>query len=63
MDELELMDWRVQVARHYLSALDLAGFRAARDALFAGHPQSPIPLADRPGFAGPRYSHPTTRRH
>ncbi|MDG4788372.1 DUF1684 domain-containing protein [Micromonospora sp. WMMD1102] len=55
MDELELADWREQVTRLYLSDLDLAGFRAARDALFAGHPQSPIPLAERPRFTGLRY--------
>ena len=39
----------------YLSGLDLAGFRARRDELFATHPQSPIPPADRPGFVGLRY--------
>lgn len=55
MEELEIADWREQVARLYLSPLDLSGFRAARDALFAGHPQSPVPLADRPRFAGLRY--------
>jgi uncharacterized protein len=55
VDDLELMDWREQVARLYLSALDLGAFRAARDALFAGHPQSPIPVAERPNFTGLRY--------
>lgn len=55
MDALELADWRERVARLYLSPVDLAGFRAARDELFARHPQSPLPAADRPGFTGLRY--------
>jgi len=33
MDLLELADWREKVARLYLSDLDLAGFRRARDDL------------------------------
>ncbi|MGN9805897.1 DUF1684 domain-containing protein [Micromonospora sp. L32] len=52
MDDLELLDWRERVARLYLSDLDLAGFRTARDELFAGHPQSPVPAADRAAFTG-----------
>lgn len=55
MEDLELADWREQVARLYLSELDLAGFRAARDALFASHPQSPIPSGERAAFTGLRY--------
>ncbi|MFY1671857.1 DUF1684 domain-containing protein [Plantactinospora sp. WMMB334] len=55
MEELELADWREQVTRLYLSDLDLPGFRAARDALFAGHPQSPVPVAERGRFTGLRY--------
>jgi len=55
MDDLELADWRERVARLYLSDADLAGFRAARDVLFAEHPQSPIPAAARAGFRGLRY--------
>lgn len=39
----------------HLSDLDLDGFRRARDELFASHPDSPIPVADRAGFAGVRY--------
>jgi uncharacterized protein len=42
MDLLDLADWRERVARLYLSDLDLAGFRRARDELFATHPQSPV---------------------
>jgi uncharacterized protein (DUF1684 family) len=52
MQMLELADWRARVAGMYLSDLDLAGFRAARDELFATHPQSPV---HRPGFTGLRY--------
>ena len=55
MDVLELTDYREAVARTYLEATDLADFRARRDRLFAGHPQSAIPAADRPGFTGLRY--------
>jgi uncharacterized protein (DUF1684 family) len=55
MDDLDLADWRERVARLYLSGADLAGFRAARDELFATHPQSPIPPDRRPGFVGLRY--------
>jgi uncharacterized protein (DUF1684 family) len=55
VDDLDLADWREQVAGMYLSDLDLAGFRAARDRLFAGHPQSPIPAEDRSAFAGLPY--------
>lgn len=50
MDALELVDWREQIARLYLSDLDLVGFRAARDTLFAEHPQSPIPVDERAAF-------------
>ena len=55
MDQLQLADWREQIARLYLSDTDLAGFRSARDILFAGHPQSPVPLDERRGFTGLRY--------
>ena len=55
LDDLALADWRERVARLYTSDLDLAGFRAARDTLFADHPQSPIPAAERAAFGGLRY--------
>ena len=55
MEELELADWRAQVALLYLSELDLDGFRARRDELFATHPQSPIPADERGGFSGLPY--------
>jgi len=49
-DRLDLADWRERVARMYLSDLDLTGFRAARDELFATHPQSPVEPAGFPGL-------------
>jgi uncharacterized protein (DUF1684 family) len=55
MDDLDLADWRERVARLYLSDRDLVGFRAARDEMFANHPQSPLPPERRPDFAGLRY--------
>jgi uncharacterized protein len=55
VDELDLADWREQVARLYLGDLDLSGFRARRDELFARHPQSPISLASRAAFRGLQY--------
>ena len=33
----------------------LGRFRAAKDELFATHPQSPIPAADRGAFSGLKY--------
>lgn len=55
MDALDLADWREQIARLYLSDLDLVGFRGARNRLFAQHPQSPIPVDERTGFTGLQY--------
>jgi uncharacterized protein (DUF1684 family) len=55
VDVLELADYRAAVARMYLDATDLAGFRACRDKLFGSHPQSAIPAAERATFAGLRY--------
>ena len=52
-DELALADWRREVAELYGSVRDLADpsdghalWRAGRDRLFAGHPQSPLDAAD-----------------
>jgi hypothetical protein len=53
--DLELADWRERNVRLYLSDLDLAGFRAGRDDMFANHPQSPIRAERRPDFAGLSY--------
>jgi uncharacterized protein (DUF1684 family) len=55
MEALELTDFRAATARLYLDATDLTGFRARRDELFATHPQSAIPAAERDGFRGLRY--------
>jgi uncharacterized protein len=55
MQALELTDYRAAVARIYLEATGLADFRARRDELFATHPQSPIPPAERAAFTGLRY--------
>jgi uncharacterized protein (DUF1684 family) len=55
MQALELADYREAVARLYLSEVGLDEFRARRDALFASHPQSPIPPDERAGFTGLRY--------
>ncbi|AGZ44921.1 hypothetical protein AFR_33315 [Actinoplanes friuliensis DSM 7358] len=54
---LELADYRAAVARIYLTATDLADFRAQRDKLFANHPQSPIPRGT--AFEGINYFPPT----
>jgi uncharacterized protein (DUF1684 family) len=51
----ELADYRAAVADSYLSATDLADFRARRDKLFRTHPQSPIPAPERDAFTGLRY--------
>ncbi|GAA2541699.1 DUF1684 domain-containing protein [Winogradskya consettensis] len=50
---LELADYRAAVARNYLTATDLADFRAQRDKLFANHPQSAIPRGE--SFDGLKY--------
>jgi len=55
VEELDLADWRERVARLYLSDVDLTAFRAARDELFATHPQSPVPAPRRAAFTGLRY--------
>src|SRR5579859_717690 len=59
---LELLDWRRQVAELFAELRDLppdattlAWFRAAKDALFRDHPQSPIPAAERKNFSGLAY--------
>ncbi len=60
---LTLLDWRRSVAAMYGDVRRdashdpegaLGRFRASRDRLFAGHPDSPLP-ADRGGFAGLPY--------
>jgi uncharacterized protein len=63
---LDLYDWRARVARMYHERdaslrrrddplLVLRRFRAAKDALFKRHPQSPLRQEERDGFTGLRY--------
>lgn len=63
---LDLYDWRERVAAMYRdrnTALQageapesvLRRFRVAKNALFVGHPQSPLAPEDRASFAGLRY--------
>jgi hypothetical protein len=60
-DFADLWDWRRQVADLYGRVRAAAGrpgwelWRAERDRLFAGHPQSPLDPKDRAGFAGLPY--------
>lgn len=48
--DLSLASWRQQTAELYLSDVDLAGFRAGRDAMFASHAQSPVDAATFDGL-------------
>src|SRR5215210_5763552 len=59
MNELELLEWKRRVFALYAHvraepepARAVEAWRAGRDELFAGHPQSPLPAARRAGFAG-----------
>lgn len=61
---LDLLDWRRRTAELYADARRLwpneaaaahARWRATRDELFATHPQSPIPAAERAAFPGLAY--------
>jgi uncharacterized protein len=60
---LELADWRRRVAELYATlrtderapSMRAVAFRAARDRLFAEHPSSPVPEADRRDFRGVAY--------
>jgi uncharacterized protein (DUF1684 family) len=63
-EALELADWRRRVSAIYQAARDEAAhdpeaawteWRHSRDELFAAHPQSPVPLLSRLGFAGLPY--------
>ena len=62
---LELMDWKRRVLAMYAGAragggeaAAVAAFRAARDDLFATHPQSPLLPEARASFAGvPHFAH------
>jgi uncharacterized protein len=59
---LELMDWKRRVLAMYAAVRGAGGdpaacaaFRGERDELFAEHPASPLPAAERAGFAGVPY--------
>jgi uncharacterized protein (DUF1684 family) len=62
-EHLDLADWRRRVAELYATLradtrpdpMRLVAFRAAKDRLFAEHPQSPVPEERRPGFRGLAY--------
>ena len=62
-EHLDLADWRRRVAASYdtlrrdqrAAPARLLGFRAAKDRLFATHPSSPVPAADRRDFRGLAY--------
>ena len=62
MDELELLDWKRRVFALYAAVRAepeperaAAAWRAGRDELFAAHPASPLPPADRDRFSGLPY--------
>jgi uncharacterized protein len=59
---LELLDWRRRVAELFVAlrrrppdADTLAWFRGQKDRLFRDHPQSPLPVSERPSFEGLPY--------
>jgi uncharacterized protein (DUF1684 family) len=62
-EHLDLADWRRRVDSIYetlrndarAEPMRLVGFRAAKDRLFAEHPQSPVPADERPAFRGLPY--------
>lgn len=65
-DRLSLADWRRRIATLYaevraMAASDpsiaLAHWRAVRERLYREHPQSPVPIADRPSFAARHFDH------
>lgn len=60
MDQLDLLDWKRRVAELYAGvraerdpAAGRERWRVVREELFRSHPQSPVPEAERPGYAGP----------
>jgi len=65
LELLDLLGWKREVTDLYRRVRGTADpeaawrdWRATRDALFAGHPQSPLPAAERAGFAGlPCFGH------
>jgi hypothetical protein len=62
LDELALLDWKRRIFELYASTRAdpdpehaWRRWRATRDELFRSHPQSPVPAARRPSFAGLPY--------
>jgi uncharacterized protein (DUF1684 family) len=62
MDELDLLDWKRRVVHLYAEVRAdhdheraWRRWRAVRDELFSSHPQTPLPEAERAGFAGLPY--------
>jgi uncharacterized protein (DUF1684 family) len=60
---IDLLDWRRTISELYSRVRASADaesawrdWRATRDRLFAGHPQSPIPEPERSSFGGLRYA-------
>jgi uncharacterized protein len=61
-ERLDLLDWKRRIFELY-AEIRASGhpkeawrrWRAVRDEMFATHPQSPVPAADRPGFPGLQY--------
>jgi uncharacterized protein (DUF1684 family) len=65
-EELSLADWRRRIAELYadvrrLAVVDAAGaltlWRAVREDLYRGHPQSPVPAAERMAFQARHFEH------
>lgn len=65
-DRLSLADWRRRIAALYAEvrsmaasdpAIALAHWRAVRERLYREHPQSPVPIAERPTFRARHFDH------
>lgn len=65
-DRLSLADWRRRIAALYTEvramaasdpAIALAHWRAVRERLYREHPQSPVPIAERPTFTARHFDH------
>jgi uncharacterized protein len=62
MEELELLDWKRRVFGLYAEVREAADpsrawehWRSKRDELFRAHPASPLPVEERPSYAGVPY--------
>jgi uncharacterized protein (DUF1684 family) len=70
-DRLALADWRRRVGELYADVRAIAAtdpaeawevWRAEREALYRGHPQSPVPAAERPAFRARHWPYDDTLR-